>query len=721
MRRREAGRLRWLLGVAGATACLLVGRAAYVTLFLHDELSARAKAQQTNVREIPAPRGPILDRQGRTLACSVENPSLALAGGDLAETGRLAAELCRLGLCTRETAERIAVPAAEFRWVTRRWVPDQVATDLAARFDFVRVEREMKRFYPAGPVAPQVLGFVGTDGSARSGLEVSFNKWLSGEPGRRIEFVTGGGNPQQTMPPQILRDARPGGGLVLTIDARVDEVVRFRLREGMEQVNADKGFVIVMDPWTGEILALCGEPGFDPCSPNPVAADRLKACAVMDQFEPGSIFKVNTFAAALESGLVSPDDMIDCMGGTRIVAGRPIHDLKKMGRVTAAEVLIYSSNIGNGVVAEQIGWERVSAMAQALGFGQPTGIPLAGEAAGKLPHPLEPGYSSRTLLTVAYGQEVSVTGLQMALAYAAVANGGLLMKPLLVRGTLDADGNVATRAEPEVVRRVMSPETAATLTRLFRRVVSEGTGKAAEVPYLPPAGKTGTAQVYDPVLRTYSPDQHVLSFVGFAPYTNPRCLVAVCLFNRGPQHGGDAAAPIFARIIQDLVWLLEEGGWESAPVRVSAEAAVLVPDVRGLDPQAARRVLHQAGLLPVLIGSGARVERHAPQPYASVPRGTVVELTLAGENREGTVSMPKLEGLSLRRAVTVLTEMGLEVGVNGSGWIVEQFPPDSSEVALGTLCILTASPGAARAREASLRRSDLACREADNLGRTAAR
>ncbi|MFH1143130.1 MAG: penicillin-binding protein 2, partial [Candidatus Eisenbacteria bacterium] len=432
MTRPRDVRLPWVLAAAGCCALLLLGRAGHVSLVLTDEYRALAEAQHTNLHSIPAPRGPILDRHGRTLACSVENPSLAIAGGMAVETERLAADLCRMDLCTPDAAARLAVPAAEFRWITRRWVPDCYASELAQRYPSLRTELEMKRFYPAGPVAPQLLGAVGTDGRALSGLEISFDEWLSGTPGRRIDFVTGAGRPQQTMPSQILCEAEPGGGLVLAIDARVDEVVRFRLREGMERIAADKGIVIALDPWTGEILAMCGEPCFDPLAPDPIRGEEMKICGVMDQFEPGSVFKVNTFTAALESGLVAPEDMIDCHGGTRMVAGRPIRDLKKMGRVTAAEVLIYSSNIGNGVVAETIGRDRFLSMAQAFGFGQRTGIPLAGEATGKLPHPLDPTWSARTLLTMAYGQEVAVTALQMALAYAAVANGGLLMKPLLV-------------------------------------------------------------------------------------------------------------------------------------------------------------------------------------------------------------------------------------------------------------------------------------------------
>ncbi|MCK4414305.1 MAG: PASTA domain-containing protein [Candidatus Eisenbacteria sp.] len=713
MSRGERGRLGWLLGSATVIALLLLLRAGHLTLIRHEYYRELAERQQTQVVKVPPLRGRILDRNGSLLACSVENASLAVVGGKAEQLERLARDLQGAGVCTAREAWRIASPAGSYRWITRRWVPEALARRLSAQYDCVRLEPEIKRFYPLGPVAPQVLGLVGVDDRGLSGLEACFNDWLRGEPGRKLCYVTGAGRPQQTRPPKALRPAQPGGGLLLTIDARIDEIVRFRLQEGMARIGAQSGFALVLDPWTGEILALCGEPCFDPLAGPPGSAEPLRVCGVMDQFEPGSTFKITTFSAALESGLVAPADTIDCLGGVRIVGGAPIRDLKKLDRVTAGEVLIHSSNIGNGLIAEQIGWERVCGMAQALGFGQATGIRLGGEATGQVPHPLREGWSGRSLATMAYGQEISVTGLQMALAYGAIANGGFLMRPILVRATLDARGQVVEQRDAQVVRRVMSPETAATMTTLLRRVVTEGTGRAAEVSCIPPAGKTGTAQVYDPQAGCYSRDDHVLGFIGFAPHTRPRCLIEVCLSVTGEQHAGEAAAPIFASILRDLTWFMEEGGWEATPMHLPETCPVIVPDVRGLDPQAARRVLHRAGLLPVLEGRGPRVARLSPAPYATVTPGSVVRLALAGRDPHGTLRIPRVAGLALREAVALLSEAGLTAGVHGSGWVVRQSPEAGSDVPAETLCEIWASPRRSRARDESLRRMDLACDAAD--------
>ncbi len=705
-------RLKLVLVSAGLAFALLLVRTAYLSLVCHAELSREAEKQQTQLTEVAPLRGPILDRCGRRLACSVENPSLAVSGKDHPDLPALGRMLWQGGVCSAEQADEIAhATPAGFSWLTRRWVPQAVADQVRREHPAVRLIPEMKRFYPAGPFAPRTLGLVGTDGHGLSGLEWSFDDWLSGRPGQILNFVTGMGRPQETLAPQILREPQPGGGLVLSIDARVDEVVGFRLREAMEQVNATAGTAIALDPWTGEVLALCCEPAFDPMTRDPVPMEQMKVTAVTDLFEPGSTFKIATFSAALDGGCISPDDTINCLGGTRVIAGYTIHDLKKLWRVSAGEVLVYSSNIGTGLIAEKTGWERVYRMAQALGFGQPTGIELGGEASGSLPHPLNPGWSERSLATLAYGQEVSVTALQMALAYAAIANGGLLMKPLLVRARIDAAGEIVERFEPQVVRRVIAPETAETLNQLLRRVVTQGTAKRAEFEPLLPAGKTGTAQVYDPNTGTYSDDDHVLSFIGYAPYTNARCLVAVFLRCRGQLHGGDSAAPVFRNIIQDLMWLLEDGTWETSPIATATDGApVLVPDVRSLAPEAARELLHRAGLRPVLEGLGTRVERVSPAPYAAVEPGSVVRLELAGQPGDSTVSVPCVEGQALRRAVALLSHAGLGVAPNGSGWIVRQSPEPGTQVLPGTRCEIWAMPLASLAREESLRRNDLADR-----------
>lgn len=703
-------RLRLVIAAGFLLLLVLVGRAGQLAILEHDALASLAHDQQTNIVPIAPVRGAILDRNGRTLACSIENPSLALRGDSTTTLGPLARDLVRLGVCTEDQGRELARARPRgFLWLSRRWVSQGAVDCLQRTHPEVELVPEMKRFYPAGTIAARVLGLVGTDGHGLSGLEWMCEDWLAGESGQALHFVTGMGRPQQTLAPRTLREPRPGGGLLLTIDARIDEVVRCRLREGMEQVGATEGWAIVLDPWSGEILALCGEPDIDPLGSERPAMAQLKVNAVTEQYEPGSIFKLIPFAAALESGKVSMSDPIDCMGGRRTIAGITIHDAggHGMGVVTADKVLIQSSNVGTGQIAEHAGWEWVYRVAQALGIGQATGIELGGEAAGDLPHPLASGWWAGSLPTIAYGQQVAVTGLQMALAYAAVANGGLLMKPMLVRARCDPQGQIVERNEPQVVRRALSAQTAATLAELLRRAVTEGTGKAAEVKEFPTAGKTGTAQLIDPVTRTYSPSDYNLSFVGFAPYDNPRCLVAVSMRCRTEKTAGSVAAPIFANIVRDLVWLLEEGAWDSQPMAIAQDPPVIVPDVRGMDGPLARQVLQRAGLLPVFDGMGTRVERVLPPPYAAVERGGVVHLALVAAGPDSSVGIPDLNCLSLRRAVCLLGQSGLKAGPHGSGWIVRQQPEPGSRVEPGSMCEFWAEPDSSRAREESLRRKEL--------------
>jgi cell division protein FtsI (penicillin-binding protein 3) len=704
------GGLRLRLVLAGGALLLfvLLLRAGYLAVFRHAALAAQARDQQTSIGPIAPVRGAILDRSGRTLACSIENPSLALRADSTVSLRPLANDLVRLGICTPEQGRDLGASRSRgFVWLSRRWVGDAAVGALRQSHPEVELVPEMKRFYPAGPIASRVLGLVGTDGRGLSGLEWVNESWLAGEPGQALRFVTGMGRPQETMAPLTLRDPRPGGGLLLTLDARVDEVVRCRLREGMAQIGASEGFAVVLDPWTGEILALCGEPDIDPLSRETPPMERLKVSAVTEQYEPGSVFKLVTFAAALESGRVSLTDPINCMNGRRAIAGITIHDVHGMGVVTADEVLIHSSNIGTGLIAERVGWEWIYRTAQSLGFGQPTGIELGGEAAGDVPHPLAPGWWAGSLPTLAYGQQVAVTGLQMALAYAAVANGGLLMKPLLVRARLDPGGQVVERMEPQIVRRAISAQTATTLAGLLRRVVTEGTGRGAEVKEFPPAGKTGTAQLMDPLTRTYAPNEYNLSFIGFAPFENARCLIAITMRCHGQLTAGQAVAPVFGGMVRDLVWLLEEGAWDSQPMTVAQDPPVIVPDVRGMDAQLARQVIHGVGLLPVLEGMGNRVERLLPPPYAATERGGVVHLALVESGPDSAIGVPDVARLSLRRAVCLLAQAGLKVGPHGSGWVVRQEPEAGSQVDPKTLCEVWAEPDSSRARQESLRRNEL--------------
>jgi len=710
MRRARRWRLALLLGGAVLLWFLLLGRGAYITLVRHDELREQVERQQTQIRTIPAQRGVILDRTGRTLACTLENPSVALKLTENSDRRALARALEQAGLCSPEQAAEIRRPdRTGFGYVNRKWVDERRLAEVQSRFEEIRAVPEMKRFYPSGPVAPDVLGLVGFDGHGLSGLEWRRDRLLAGEPGQILEFVTGGGLVENAPPPRELVAPQPGGGLLLTLDARMQQVVRHHLNAGMVRSGAEWGFAILIDPRTGEVLALHEEPDFDPLAMDTPPGELLKTACVTDQFEPGSTFKVVTFAAALDAGVISPADTIFCDNGLRVLGSAKIRDHHPYGYLTAAGVLSHSSNIGTGRIAERVGWEGFYRMAQDLGFGQATGVDLGGEAPGSLPHPLHARWSERSLITAAYGQEVACTGLQLALAFSAIANDGVLMHPLLVKAELDDEGRIKEPCRPRRVRRAMSPETAYTLRELLRGVVTDGTGRAAEIPWFPPAGKTGTAQVIDPRTGRYAPGDHVLSFAGFAPYDDPRVTCVVVLRCPGDDTASGVAAPIFAEIIKDLVWLLQEDQWAPALAADQDTLLAQVPDVRGLAPQSARTALHRAGLVPVLVGTGGRVEAVSPPPYQAVPAGQIVHLALGGTWAHDTVQVPEVRGLSLRRAVSLLNEAGLRAGVGGSGWVVDQAPEAGTTVARGSLITAYASADTSRAREEALQQDAFIC------------
>lgn len=711
MRGPLRGRVLFVLCVALVGWLLLLGRGAYLTLVRHEHYQARAAQQQATVDTIPGVRGPIYDREGRVLACTMENPSLAVRLGESPDARKLIGRLRAAGVCDDAVADRLLRTAADrpgFQWVQRRWLRTDQVRALEEADPAVVLRPEMKRFYPEGPLSPQLLGVTCRDGIGRSGLEAAYDDMLRGREGRVMRFQTGGGLTHNARPEQVLEEPGRGCGLVLTLDAHLQGIARHRLREGMARSGATYGSVLLCDPATGEILVLCEEPSFDPLCEGIHSIDQLKLRSLQDQYEPGSTFKIVTFAAAFEHGVVSPTDSVDCGAGVRQLTRGQIRDHRPFGTVTVAEAFTHSSNIGAGRIAEQVGWERLYETAQAMGFGLTAGLGLPGEAAGSLPHPLDEQWSDRSLITIAYGQEVACTALQMAMATAAIANDGLLMQPRIVRALLGPDGAVRQSVGPQVVRRAMSVETAQTMRGLMREVVASGTGTNAEVEGFPPAGKTGTAQIYDPELGAYAEDEHILSFSGFAPYDDPQVLCQVILRCPGELHASEAAVPVFGAILEDIAWMLTP---RAHPVALAEPVTdrITVPDVSGLDPLAARRALHRLGLVPVLDGLGDRVVEMQPPAHGSVSPGTRVELSLAEGGTEGLVATPDVRGLSLRRAAGVLSEAGLQMGVEGAGWVTRQEPAPGSEVAPGTLCTTWATADASIARRDAVRREDVAC------------
>jgi cell division protein FtsI (penicillin-binding protein 3) len=404
--------------------------------------------------------------------------------------------------------------------------------------------------YPHKTLLSHVLGFAGTDHIGLEGVERFYDRELRGEKGRLIYERDGAG---KRLFPKGLEYVAPSRGrdLILTVDEVIQYISERELDAALAETGAESGTVVVMDPWDGGVLALAIRPMFNPNEPNFSRPESWRNRAITDTFEPGSTFKIVTAAAALDAGVVRPDEIIDCEQGRWAIPGGALHDHDPLGRVPFSDVIAKSSNIGTAKIAQRLGPERLRRAITTFGFGRKTGIDLGGEVAGRVP-PLE-RWSKRSAVTIAIGQEIAVTTVQLAAAYAAVANGGLLVTPHVVAHVRGSDDRAMERAAPAAPAvRVMSAATAKRLARLLEGVVGgNGTGGLAAVDGVRIAGKTGTAQQIDPETGRYSPDRETASFIGFAPSNHPAMVIAVVLDNpKGRGWGGQTAAPVFARVAE---------------------------------------------------------------------------------------------------------------------------------------------------------------------------
>jgi cell division protein FtsI (penicillin-binding protein 3) len=460
---------------------------------------------------------------------------------------------------------------------------------------------------------------------------------------------------REVVTEQVLQPPVPGQGVMLTLDAHIQHVAERELDAAWRRTGARAAMAVVLEPRTGDVLALALRPTFNPNTFLDVPSrDVWRNRVVTDPFEPGSTFKAILAAAALEERVVRPDDRIFGEQGAITIARTTIHDWKPHGWLTFAEVLQHSSNVGAIKVGLALGAPRYYRYMTAFGFGAPTGVGIHGESRGLLREPNR--WSALSLPTMAIGQEVAVTALQMVAAFGAIANGGTLMQPRLVQAVFDAQGRETRRLPTAAVRQVVSPETARGLTRLLVRVVEAGTGRLAAIPGYAVAGKTGTAQKLDPTTRRYSRAAAVLSFVGFAPAEEPRFVLLVVLDEpRTERWGSEAAAPVFAAIGREILRYLDVPPRDTPPVQI----------VTG--------------------------------PGAEAPAELRVRLvSAAGETPEapGRPVMPDLRGRALRSALSALEPLALRVGVAGRGLVVQQTPAPGAAVERGATVRLVLAPAA---------------------------
>lgn len=640
--------------LAGVLACAFLGLAARLVVLQvvrHDDLLRVAEKQHSKTIALKPKRGSIVDRHGQPLAVSSSAESLYALPARIQDPDRLAGALAPILDEPAAEIEKRLTAERPFTWVRRKLPPPVAQAVRALREPGLGFVQESLRLYPNRELAAHLLGFVGADGQGLEGVEWTWDRDLAGQSGLALVERDGLGR-EMTGLPMVLKPAVPGRGVSLTLDATVQYLAERELDAAWRRTRSKAALAVVLDPRTGELLALAIRPTFNPNSFATATPAEWRNRAITDPFEPGSTFKVILAATALEEGVVHPDDRIYGEQGAITVANTVIHDWKRYGWLTFSEVLQHSSNVGAIKAGLALGRERFYRYIVGFGFGSLTGLGLPGESRGRVRPPGE--WSQLSLASVSIGQEVSVTVIQMVAAFAAVANGGRLLRPWAVRAVLDPAGREIQSFEPRVVRQVISPVTARTLTQILTRVVAQGTGKPAAILGYDVAGKTGTAQKLDPLTRRYSRAPGVLSFVGFAPAEDARFVMLVLLDEpQTAQWGSEAAAPVFAAVGSRLLGSLNVPPQDTPPV----------PIVRGVSTEPRVAVASP--------GVGSRLER-----------------ALDG------LRMPQLVGQRLRPALAALSAYAVGVEIHGHGVVVAQEPAAGSELRPGTICKLDLAPQA---------------------------
>ncbi len=537
------------------------------------------------------------------------------------------------------------------------------------------------RLFLQGKLASQLIGKVGHDGKGSMGLELTFDEKLRGVSGLRV-----GVKDLYTRSRDVAK-AEPGMSLVLTIDKNIQEIVEKALKEGVAEFDAKSASAVVVEPYTGEILAMASYPTFDPNSKTQGVGRMSKNDIVSMSYEPGSTFKVITAAAAIENKVVDPTRVYENEG--KCWKWNPksekICDTHIYGDMDMSEAMVQSSNIVFAKIADEVGADKLYHMARSFGFGMPTSEFFAGEENGRLLKPYELKRDDRTLKTMGFGHAVSVTPIQMAMAYAAVANGGVLMEPMIVREWRDAQDSVIEKRQPTPVRRVISESTASTIRSMLYRVVNSGTAKkvvSKKIPDVLFGGKTGTAEKFNQETQKYDRDHQVASFIGLAPVEDTRYVCLVLVDDPQGKHvGGLTAGPIFRRIMEGIYYNPETSPLSHNLAQVKPQNPCDV-EFMGMTADGAQKLADDKGCKVTFVGEGSRVMSQNMDGTGEA--GIVLSLGNVSASK-----MPDLNGLSLRDAMEIMGNIRVNVEYEGKGRVVAQSPKPEEELHKGTICKLT--------------------------------
>jgi cell division protein FtsI (penicillin-binding protein 3) len=559
-----------VLLLAGFAAVL--GRLVQLQVLQAAELSVRADRQHQKAVTVEGNRGSIYDRRGKVLAMNMEVPSVFGMPASLDNPSGVARDLARVLHVRADEIEKKLRQERSFVWIARKVDPEQGRRLERLSLDGIGTVMEGRRFYPKGPLLSHVLGFAGMDGQGLEGIERRYDPYLRGE---KRQIVLQRDALGRTVFPKGLTEQGPSAGhsVTLTIDEVIQYIAEKELDDAVSATQAKGGVVIVMEPKTGAVLAMAMAPRFDPNAVRGLSADRWRNRIVTDAYEPGSTLKIFLAAAALEERAMKPNSTIYAENGKMTIAGTVIHDHEKAKWITFTQAIQRSSNVAAAKTAMVLGEDRLFRYLKAFGFGERTEIDLPGEATGLVKEPRE--WGRRTLASIAMGQEIGVTALQLATAVSAVANGGWLMRPYVVSDVRDGHGQLVAQVTPQVRRRPITAETAQTLNTILEGVVTAGTGSKAAVAGYRVAGKTGTAQKIDPATGAYSSVLSVASFAGYVPAEDPRLtIIAIIDEPQGEAWGGTVAAPVFRRVAEQALTYLGVSSQEPMKLALAAHTGI---------------------------------------------------------------------------------------------------------------------------------------------------
>ena len=627
---------------------ILVGaRMFQLQVLQKEQLYKLASRQQHVLIPLVPKRGTIYDRQGNELAVSLEVDSVYADPRKIGDLGKTVSELSAILQMDREEVRRRLKSGSSFEWVQRKISPKESEQIKALRLPGIYLMKENKRFYPNAQLAANAVGFVGLDSRGLEGIEFQYDHLLNGKG--RVWKVNRDALGREIAMGEVLPDREDRfQNVILTIDKQMQHVVETELGRAVQKWGAKGGMAIAMDPSTGKILAMATYPFFNPNQFLQYRSGVWRNRAISDAFEPGSLFKVFLAAAAIEDKMVSPSDAFYCENGSYTVYDRTVHDIHKHGWLTFRQIIKVSSNIGASKVGEKLGKDRLFRYITAFGFGEKTKITLPGESRGIVHHPRY--WPPVAVDTISFGQGISVTGVQLVTALSAIANGGSLMKPLIVERVTDEKGETLQVFNPEVVRKVVSEGVARQVTALLKGTTEKGgTGEGAIPVGYEVAGKTGTAQKADGRLGGYAEDRYVSGFMGFGPVEDPRMVLLVVIDEpQGTTYGGVVAAPVFKAIMENVLPYLH----------AHPKGTVIVKNETDLSMELER------------VGTRSFVED------LQVRKGT------------GREVMPDLAGLPMRVALSQIEGKGLIIKVSGTGRLVEQAPRSGAIIEKGDMCYL---------------------------------